>query len=68
MSYFVGFIGFFSFGNILENVAATVFSIASVSAVGGFGLQPPRSVIDGTDGVFLSGGTAKFYFSLAVTE
>ena len=68
MSYFVGFIGFFSFGNILGNVAATVFNIASVSAVGGFGLQPLRSVIDGTDGVFLSGGTAKFCFSLAVTE
>ena len=68
MSYFVGFTGFFSFGNILGNVAATVFKRASVSAVGGFGLQPPRSVIDGTDGVFLSGGTAKFYFSLAVTE
>ncbi len=65
---FVGFIGFFSFGNILENVAATVFSIASVSAVGGFGLQTLRFVIDGTDGLFLSGGTAKFYFSLAVTE
>ena len=68
MSFFAVLEGFLSPGNILENVAATVFKSASVSAVGGFGLQPLRSVIDGTDGVFLSGGTAKFCFSLAVTE
>lgn len=52
MSFFAFFIGFSSSGNVWENAVITVFKRASASAVGGFGLQTLRSVIDSSGGVF----------------